>query len=147
MEYFDKTRKKRILNEYKKISKNPPYNCSVRQDKYNINYWEGEIFGPLNTPYANKIYKIKIKFPNKYPMKPPKIKFISKIRHPNISLSGKICINILSEDWNSKLTIENILISICSLISKPNPFDPFDKEMAYYYLNDPVKYMKIVNET
>jgi len=45
----------------------------------------GSFKGPSGTPYEGGNYEVSIKIPNEYPFKPPVMKFITKIWHPNIS--------------------------------------------------------------
>lgn len=46
---------------------------------------KGSFKGPQGTPYEGGVYEVSIKIPNEYPFKPPVMKFITKIWHPNIS--------------------------------------------------------------
>lgn len=45
----------------------------------------GSFPGPPGTPYEGGKYEIAITIPNEYPFKPPVMKFITKIWHPNVS--------------------------------------------------------------
>jgi ubiquitin-conjugating enzyme (huntingtin interacting protein 2) len=60
--------------------------------------WKGYIEGPDDTPYKGGLFQIDITLPPEYPYKPPKMKFETKIWHPNISSqTGAICLDILKD--------------------------------------------------
>ena len=129
--------KMRLLKEYEDIVKNPPDNCSaspVSDD--DIYVWQATIYGPQGTPYENGVFYLNISFPEDYPFKPPSINFITKIYHCNISSVGNICLDILKDTWSPALTLSKVLLSICSLLSDPNPNDPLVPEIANEYQNN-----------
>ena len=69
--------------------------------------------------------------PPDYPFKPPKMKFDTKIWHPNVSSqTGAICLDILKNEWTPALTIRTALISLQALLCSPEPDDPQDAEVA-----------------
>ena len=126
---------KRIQKELHEILTDPPTNCSAGlENDDDIFMWKATIHGPHDTPYANGIYQLSITFPSKYPFKPPKIQFDTKIYHPNINSAGSICLDILKNEWSPALTISKVLLSICSLLSEPNPLDPLVPEIANEYI-------------
>ncbi len=84
-----------------------------------------------DTPYEGGIFHVDIHIPPDYPFKPPKMKFDTKIWHPNISSqTGAICLDILKNEWTPALTIRTALISLQALLCAPEPDDPQDAEVA-----------------
>jgi len=127
---------KRIRTELDKIQKDPPSNCSAGPANDDLFKWEATIIGPIDTVYEGGVFKLDILFPERYPFKPPKIKFRTRIYHPNINSSGGICLDILKDQWSPALTISKVLLSICSLLDEPNPDDPLVPEIADEYVNN-----------
>ncbi|MAU36377.1 MAG: hypothetical protein CMD14_03280 [Flavobacteriales bacterium] len=128
---------KRINADLNEILKNPPANCSAGPiDENNIYEWQATIMGPRDSPYQDGIFYLSINFPSEYPFKPPIVKFITKIYHCNINSKGSICLDILKNEWSPALTISKLLLSICSLMTDPNPDDPLVTEIAELYTND-----------
>uniref|UniRef100_A0A7R9W3Z6 UBC core domain-containing protein n=1 Tax=Pseudictyota dubia TaxID=2749911 RepID=A0A7R9W3Z6_9STRA len=131
---------KRINKELQDLTKDPPSNCSagpVGDDLFN---WQATIMGPADSPFQGGVFALNIRFPADYPFKPPKINFTTKIYHPNINASGGICLDILKDQWSPALTISKVLLSICSLLTDPNPDDPLVPEIAHIYRTDREKY-------
>lgn len=96
--------------------------------------------GPADSPYQGGIFQLEIHFPVDYPFKPPKVRFLTKIYHPNVNASGGICVDILKDQWSPGLTISKVLLSICSLLTDPNPDDPLVPEIANVYKDDRERY-------
>jgi len=81
-------------------------------DENDIFIWQASIIGPDNSPYEGGVFLLDVKFHEDYPFKPPKIKFITKVFHPNISSDGVVNIDILNAGGSPSLTISKILLSI-----------------------------------
>ena len=106
---------KRIQKELGDIKKDPPSNCSGGPINDDIYKWNATIIGPSDSPYQGGVFFLEINFPVDYPFKPPKVHFITKVYHPNISPDGAICLDILKNAWSPALTTSAVLLSISSL--------------------------------
>ena len=47
-----------------------------------------------------------------FPHEPPKVQCREKIYYPNIDLEGKVCLNILREDWKPVLNLNAVIIGL-----------------------------------
>lgn len=53
------------------------------------------IIGPNDTLYEGGFLRAELVFPPEYPLLPPKMRFLTKMWHPNIYDDGTVCISIL----------------------------------------------------
>ncbi|TQD87338.1 hypothetical protein C1H46_027074 [Malus baccata] len=137
---------KRILKELKDLRKDPPNHISAGpQSSRNLFKWQATIMGPPASPYEGGVFYLEINFPDDYPFKPPRVQFKTKVYHPNISSDGTICLDTLKKNWSAALSVSKVLISICSLLTDPNPDDPLEKEIARLYKNNRGKYEEIAS--
>jgi len=129
---------KRINKELTDLGRDPPSSCSAGPigEGQDLFHWQATIMGPENSPYAGGVFFLSIHFPTDYPFKPPKVNFITRIYHPNINSNGSICLDILRDQWSPALTISKVLLSICSMLTDPNPDDPLVPAIATQYKNE-----------
>ena len=123
----------RLSRELKEMTRDPPSNCSAGPVDDDLYHWHSTILGPNESPFEGGVYFLDIQFPVDYPFKPPKIMFTTRIFHPNINSEGGICLDILKDQWTPALTLAKVLLSICSLLTDPNPDDPLMPKIAYLY--------------
>lgn len=137
---------KRIQKEYQKIKKHPLEGLSANPiSEDDMFKWEGTIDGPVDTPYEGGKFKLRITFPQDYPMNPPNIIFTTKIFHPNIS-ETYVCLDILQNKWSPVLSIEKVLLSLSSLLMDPNPNSPLVADANNLYVKDREKFNAKVKE-
>ena len=53
---------------------------------------------------------------------------------------GIFYLNILKDNWSPALTISKVLLSICSLLTDPNPDDPLVPEIARQFKRNRAEY-------
>ena len=128
------------------MGKDPPANCSAGPIDNNLFKWAATIMGPGDSAYEGGLFNLLIDFPPDYPFKPPKVRFTTKVYHCNVNAQGGICLDILKDNWSPALTISKVLLSICSLLTDPNPDDPLVPEIARLLKKDKGQHDKIARE-
>ena len=68
--------------------------------------------GPAQSAYEGGTFKLELFLTEEYPMAPPKVRFLTKIYHPNIDRLGRICLDILKDKWSPALQIRTVILSI-----------------------------------
>ena len=132
------SRAKRIMKEMQTVKDDPAARITLDfVSESDIHHLKGTFLGPPGTPYENGKFIVDIEVPMEYPFKPPKMKFDTKVYHPNISsVTGAICLDILKNAWSPVITLKSALISLQALLQSPQPNDPQDAEVAQHYLKD-----------
>ncbi|GAA6053948.1 hypothetical protein JCM3770_004636 [Rhodotorula araucariae] len=129
-------RAKRLARELAECHKDTS-GLSIAQVGDSLDHFVGSFPGPTGTAYEGGRFEVDIRAPERYPFEPLKMKFITKVYHPNISsASGYICLDILNKSWSPVYTLRTCLVSLQSLLSSPEPTDPQDAEVAKHYLTD-----------
>ncbi|KAF6219612.1 hypothetical protein HO133_004081 [Letharia lupina] len=127
---------KRIIKETERLMAEPVPGISAVPHEDNLRYFDVKIHGPSQSPYEAGIFKLELFLPDDYPMTPPKIRFLTKIYHPNIDKLGRICLDVLKSNWSPALQIRTILLSIQALLGAPNPDDPLANDVAQRWKED-----------
>lgn len=136
---------KKLMREYKDINEKGdlPFTVGLVNDE-NIFEWVAMIEGPEDSIYEGGLFQANLKFPKSYPNMPPKMKFITKMWHPNIYKDGNVCISILhppeidvtnametmDEKWRPVLGVREIILSVLSMLSSPNLESPANIDAA-----------------
>ncbi|KAG0138404.1 ubiquitin-conjugating enzyme/RWD-like protein [Tuber indicum] len=131
--------RRRILKELDDMAKDTTSGMHATPlDVADMTHLQGRFAGPPGTPYEGGEFVVDIKLPDNYPFMPPRMKFITKIWHPNVSSqTGAICLDTLSQKWSPVLTIKTALLSLQSLLDAPEPTDPQDAEVAQQMIKNP----------
>lgn len=124
----------------------PPPGVSAKADQDNYRWFHISMVGPEGTPYAGGNYSLELFLPEGYPMEPPKVRFLTKIYHPNLDKLGRICLDVLKDKWSPALQIRTVLLSIQALLSTPEPSDPLDTTVADHFTKDRAGADKVAKE-
>lgn len=121
---------RRIIKETQRLMQEPVPGIRAIPDEQNARYFHVVVSGPEGSPYERGVFKLELFLPEEYPMSAPKVRFMTKIYHPNIDKLGRICLDILKDKWSPALQIRTVLLSIQALLSAPNPDDPLANDVA-----------------
>lgn len=138
--------RKRLIRDFRKLQTDPPHGVSGAPVANDIMRWNAVIFGPEDTPWEGGTFQLEIIFSNEYPNRPPVVRFLSKLFHPNVYNDGNICLDILQTQWSPIYDISAILTSIQSLLSDPNPSSPANQEAARLYAENRREYHRRVQQ-
>ena len=143
----------------------PPAGVSASPIADNVMTWNAVIIGPADTPFEDGTFRLVMHFEEQYPNKPPAVKFISQMFHPNVYATGELCLDILQNRWSPTYDVAAVLTSIqryatCpsmsktrltwmshSLLNDPNTSSPANVEASNLYKDNRKEYTKRVKET
>ena len=60
------------------------------------------------SPFEGGTFRLELFLPEEYPMAPPKVRFMTKIYHPNIDKHGNINLETLTGGWMNNWTMSHI---------------------------------------
>lgn len=115
-------------------------------DPNNLTFFDVKV-SPDTGYWKGATYHFTFTIPADYPHSPPNVDCKTKIYHPNINLEGKVCLNILREDWRPVLDINAVIYGLIYLFYEPNPEDPLNHEAAELFRKDIRKFEQLVNRT
>uniref|UniRef100_A0A7R9ZN61 E2 ubiquitin-conjugating enzyme n=1 Tax=Craspedostauros australis TaxID=1486917 RepID=A0A7R9ZN61_9STRA len=137
---------RRIVKETQRLIAEPVAGISATPYQDNLRYFAVAIEGPQDSPYEKGVFQLELFLPADYPMAPPKVRFLTKIYHPNVDKLGRICLDILKDKWSPALQIRTVLLSIQALLSAPNPDDPLDNDVAEVWKKNEPEALKRAKE-
>ncbi|VEL15536.1 unnamed protein product [Protopolystoma xenopodis] len=113
-------RRRRIISEIESLCADPPYGIkALALDTETYSHCLAGISGPSASPYEGGIFYVHVLIPDSHPMRPPVIRFLTRVLHPNISFHGDVGLDCIRHNWSLTLTLEKLLISIQSLLTDP----------------------------
>jgi ubiquitin-conjugating enzyme E2 D/E len=121
----------RINREYQSLLRVSSNYWSARpKDHTNMFIWEANIHNLEDSRHSGKDYTLEITFAERHPFIPPTVRFVDKVNCENVYRDGILCIDILKDEWSPAITIDKVMISICSVLTDPPVSGASFKSMA-----------------
>jgi len=146
-----------LMKQFKALSRDPPPGISVGLINDDLYKWNVIVEGPEGTIWEGGVFPCSLIFPYDYPNNPPQMTFkTAGFWHPNVFRDGRVCISILhtpdessgneplSEKWRPVLGVEQVLVSVLSMLNEPNCNSPANSEASIQYREDPEAYRQCV---
>eukprot|EP01125_Pyxidicula_operculata_P022338 TRINITY_DN9077_c0_g1_i1.p1 TRINITY_DN9077_c0_g1~~TRINITY_DN9077_c0_g1_i1.p1 ORF type:complete len:159 (-),score=10.07 TRINITY_DN9077_c0_g1_i1:51-527(-) len=117
----------RLQKELRALEKENSNDVILLLENEDLFHWKAFIQGGVDTPYEGGYFKLQIEVSEDYPIKPPAVKFITPVFHPNVHFkTGEICIDLLKDAWLPSYTLQSICRSIINLLAHPEPDSPLN---------------------
>ncbi|QLQ81216.1 hypothetical protein HG537_0E05710 [Torulaspora globosa] len=97
--------------------------------------------------YKGGKFSFEITFSEAYPIEPPRVCCLNRIFHPNIDYQGKVCLNILREDWSPALELQSVVIGIIFLFLEVSDKEPLNKDAATMLSRDRIEFAHAVRNS
>ncbi|XP_069888400.1 ubiquitin/ISG15-conjugating enzyme E2 L6 isoform X1 [Dipodomys merriami] len=141
------TSSKRVAKELEDLQEAlPPYLRHLSCDDANVLVWHALLL-PDQPPYHLRAFRLRIDFPREYPLKPPTIKFTTKIYHPNVDENGQVCLPLISTvNWKPHTKICQVLETLNVLVNNPDLREPVRIELADLLAQNPEVFKRKAEE-
>ncbi|CAF0760386.1 unnamed protein product [Adineta steineri] len=138
---------RRLQQDFRQLLKNKVEGIDASPSSENFFMWNAIMFGPEESVYEGGAFQLQFLFPDDYPLRPPQVRFTTKVFHPNVWWEdGRICVDILKDGWTPSYDVLAILHSIRLLLVDPNPLSPANLEAALLYRDNRAEYNRRVSQ-
>jgi ubiquitin-conjugating enzyme E2 D/E len=118
-----------------------------------LDEWRVYIRGLDGTPYAHpetgreKWWALFVTFPNTYPIRPPVFRFVPAPYHMNISMDGRICLNLIEKGYLATAAVVELIQNIKQLFLEPDLDTPIDLMKRDLFKENRAEYERLARES
>ncbi|XP_058063980.1 NEDD8-conjugating enzyme UBE2F-like [Anopheles bellator] len=142
-----------LVKEVQELEQNLPTTCKVTFHDPNVLSEFTLAITPNEGFWCGGRFKFSVLVPEEYNMAPPKVKCLTKLWHPNISVDGDICLSLLRLNsidglgWAPTRRLKDVIWGLNSLFTDLLNFDdPLNIEAAEQYSKDKDRFQAKVRE-
>ena len=140
----------RMKREFELLQNDPPHGVGAWPSGDSMTKLESSMTGPEDSPFAGGTFRLSVEVTQRYPFEAPKIRFLTKIYHPNIDTGGRICLDTLKMPphgtWVPSMNISTTLQHIRLLMATPNADDGLMPEITAQYKSNRRLFEKTAKE-
>ncbi len=127
---------KRVMKEFRAImtASSNDYNVWVAAEDAAV--WKVALKGPAGSPFDQGVWMLLVEYPANFPFQPPKVRFLTPVFHPNVNVSGGICLNLLRDSWSPAISMAHVFNAIRELLANPDPDNALEAVKAEILLAD-----------
>ena len=135
---------RRPQSQFRQFNRSPVDNCAAGDYNPATRRAMATIMGSEGSLHEGEVYNIELTYPQDYPNRPPKIRFLTPIIHPNIDKDGICNIFNFGANWTPYYTINQILVILLNLLD--NPVEKIGNQIWQVYNTNPAQYQRMVRQ-
>lgn len=136
----------RLMIEMRQIANSEHSTYDVYVSETDMSFWKVVMSGPEGSPYEGGVFLLYLHADEGYPTFAPKARFITKMKHPNVNMHGRICHSIFDRDWTSDVKMTTLLDTVYGLLYQPEYTDPVNTTTTLGFHHDQVEFADEVRE-
>lgn len=123
--------RKRVLRDLRRFKQDDSPGLEL-EDTECLTDWVIKLVGANGTVFAGEIYRLRVRFHADYPSRPPTVTFMRPApMYEHFYTNGMICLDLLSNAWDSRLDPLAVCLSLQSMMSSAKKKSrPPDNEMT-----------------
>ncbi len=108
--------------------------------------WSGTIEGPAGTCYEGGLFELGIAVSTQYPFQFPRLRFVTRIYHPNVSEDDVISSHVLKDVWSPAMRIERLMRLLVEMLAEPDFVRNLNPDIFDVFYTDPVQFEATARE-